>query len=175
MVHELEAARELADLGVVFLLFNLGLELKLERLRLIGTRVYVLALTQLLVTAGAIAVDRACARRWGSKAAIVVGGALALSSTAVVLRVLRDLGRTLTQLGRVAIAILLVQDIAVGPLLVLAKALGPGPARWRTAMLLALGKGGAGPAGGGVAGALCAAPGAGSSSPGSMPTRCSRR
>jgi CPA2 family monovalent cation:H+ antiporter-2 len=52
--------------------------------------------------------------------------ALALSSTAVVVRVLRDLGRTLTQLGRVAIAILLVQDIAVGPLLVLAKALGGG-------------------------------------------------
>ncbi len=140
VVHELEAARELADLGVVFLLFNLGLELKIERLRLIGTRVYVLALTQLLVTAGAIA-SIAHGFGVGIEGAIVVGGALALSSTAVVLRVLRDLGRTLTQLGRVAIAILLVQDIAVGPLLVLTKALGPGTGSLATAMLLALGKG----------------------------------
>jgi CPA2 family monovalent cation:H+ antiporter-2 len=140
VVHELEAVRELADLGIVFLLFNLGLELKIERLRLIGGRIYLLAVTQLLVTAGAIA--------WiaqmlgiGVEGAIVVGGALALSSTAVVLRVLRDLGRTLTQLGRVAIAILLVQDVAVGPLLVLTKALGPGAGSLTEALLLALGKG----------------------------------
>jgi monovalent cation:proton antiporter-2 (CPA2) family protein len=140
VVHELEAVRELADLGVVFLLFNLGLELKVERLRLIGPRVYILALTQLGVTAGAIA-SIAQGLGVGIEGAIVVGGALALSSTAVVLRVLRDLGRTLTQLGRVAIAILLVQDIAVGPLLVLAKALGPGTGSLAAALLLALGKG----------------------------------
>jgi CPA2 family monovalent cation:H+ antiporter-2 len=52
-----------------------------------------------------------------------MGGALALSSTAIVLQVLRDWGRTLTQLGRMAIAMLLVQDIAVGPLLVLVEVL----------------------------------------------------
>ncbi|MEM9441451.1 MAG: cation:proton antiporter, partial [Pseudomonadota bacterium] len=57
---------------------------------------------------------------------VVMGGALALSSTAVVLQVLRDWGRTLTQLGRMAIAILLVQDIAVGPLLVLVEVLSDG-------------------------------------------------
>src|SRR5918996_976507 len=140
VVHELEAVRELADLGVVFLLFNLGLELKIERLRLIGSRVYALAMTQLLVTAGAIAWI-AYGFGLGIEGGIVIGGALALSSTAVVLRVLRDLGRTLTQLGRVAIAILLVQDIAVGPLLVLAKALGPGTGSLALALLLALAKG----------------------------------
>jgi monovalent cation:H+ antiporter-2, CPA2 family len=140
VVHDLEAVRELADLGVVFLLFNLGLELKIERLRLIGAKVYVLALTQLLVTAAAIA-SIAHALGIGVDGATVVGGALALSSTAVVLRVLRDLGRTLTQLGRVAIAILLVQDIAVGPLLVLTKALGPAASSLLQGLLLALGKG----------------------------------
>jgi monovalent cation:proton antiporter-2 (CPA2) family protein len=140
VVRELEAARELADLGVVFLLFNLGLELKIERLRLIGTRVYVLGMSQLLVTAGAIAWI-AYALGLGIEGGIVVGGALAVSSTAVVLRVLRDLGRTLTQLGRVAIAILLVQDIAVGPLLVLTKALGPAAGSLLQGLLLALGKG----------------------------------
>ena len=71
----------------------------------------------------------------------MVGGALALSSTAVVLRVLRDLGRTLTQLGRVAIAILLVQDVAVGPLLVLTKALGPAAGSLAQALLIAFAKG----------------------------------
>jgi monovalent cation:proton antiporter-2 (CPA2) family protein len=140
VVRELEAARELADLGVVFLLFNLGLELKIERLRLIGTRVYVLGMSQLLVTAGAIAWI-AYALGLGIEGGIVVGGALAVSSTAVVLRVLRDLGRTLTQLGRVAIAILLVQDIAVGPLLVLTKALGTAAGSLIQGLLLALGKG----------------------------------
>jgi CPA2 family monovalent cation:H+ antiporter-2 len=140
VVRDLEAVHGLADLGVVFLLFNLGLELKVERLRLIGTRVYVLALTQLVVTAGAIA-SIAQALGVSIEGAIVVGGALALSSTAVVLRVLRDLGRTLTQLGRVAIAILLVQDVAVGPFLVLTKALGPGAGSLAMALLLALAKG----------------------------------
>jgi CPA2 family monovalent cation:H+ antiporter-2 len=110
---------------VVFLLFNLGLELKLERLRLFGMRVYGLALAQLLVTAAVIALIAGLAGL-PAEAAIIVGGALALSSTAVVLQVLRDLGRTLTHLGRVAIAILLAQDVAVGPLLVLVKAFDEG-------------------------------------------------
>jgi monovalent cation:H+ antiporter-2, CPA2 family len=123
VIRDLDSVHVLAELGVVFLLFSLGLELKLERLRLIGPRVYGLALAQLLVTAAVIAVMAGFAGL-GAEAALIVGGALALSSTAVVLQVLRELGRTLTQLGRIAIAILLVQDIAVGPLLVLIEALG---------------------------------------------------
>ena len=125
VIEHLEAVRHFAELGVVFLLFTLGLELKLERLKLFETRVYLLAITQLLVTAVVIA---AMAHALGLPAerAVVMGGALALSSTAVVLQVLRDWGRTLTQLGRMAIAILLVQDIAVGPLLVLVEVLSEG-------------------------------------------------
>ncbi len=94
LVQDLEAVHLLAELGVVFLLFNLGLELKIERLRLFGARVYALALTQLLVTAAGIAL---VVRGLGLpvEQAIIVGGALALSSTAVVLRVVADLGRTL--------------------------------------------------------------------------------
>jgi CPA2 family monovalent cation:H+ antiporter-2 len=118
VIQELEAVRHLAELGVVFLLFSLGLELKFERLKLFEGRVYVLAITQLLVTAVVIA---AMAHALGLPAerSVIMGGALALSSTAIVLQVLRDWGRTVTQLGRMAIAMLLVQDIAVGPLLVM--------------------------------------------------------
>jgi CPA2 family monovalent cation:H+ antiporter-2 len=124
----------------VFLLFNLGLELKLERFRLFGARVYALACTQLLVTAaaiGAIAVHLGLA----VEPAIIVGGALALSSTAVVLQVLGDLGRTLTQLGRLAIGILLVQDLTVGPLLVLVNVLSGAPGSIALGLLTALAKG----------------------------------
>ncbi|MGI9417146.1 MAG: cation:proton antiporter [Geminicoccaceae bacterium] len=125
VIEDLETWRHFAELGVVFLLFTLGLELKLERLKLFETRVYMLAITQLLVTAVVIA---AMAHMLGLPAerAVVMGGALALSSTAIVLQVLRDWGRTLTQLGRMAIAMLLVQDIAVGPLLVLVEVLSEG-------------------------------------------------
>jgi CPA2 family monovalent cation:H+ antiporter-2 len=125
VIEHLEAVRHFAELGVVFLLFTLGLELKLERLKLFETRIYLLAITQLLVTAVVIA---AMAHALGlpPERAVVMGGALALSSTAIVLQVLRDWGRTLTQLGRMAIAILLVQDIAVGPLLVLVEVLSDG-------------------------------------------------
>lgn len=122
VIENLEAVRHFAELGVVFLLFTLGLELKFERLKLFEGRVYALAITQLLVTAVVIA---AMAHALGlpPERSVVMGGALALSSTAIVLQVLRDWGRTLTQLGRMAIAMLLVQDIAVGPLLVLVKVL----------------------------------------------------
>ena len=125
VIENLDAVRHFAELGVVFLLFTLGLELKLERLKLFETRVYMLAITQLLVTAVVIA---AMAHALGlpPEKAVVMGGALALSSTAIVLQVLRDWGRTLTQLGRMAIAMLLVQDIAVGPLLVLVEVLSEG-------------------------------------------------
>ena len=139
VVRDLEAVHVLAELGVVFLLFNLGLELKLERLRLFGIRVYGLALAQLLVTGAVIAVI-AGFTGLPAEAAIIVGGALALSSTAVVLQVLRDLGRTLTQLGRVAIAILLVQDVAVGPLLVLVKAFDQSGGSLALGILTAFGK-----------------------------------
>ncbi|MCC2662558.1 MAG: kefC [Geminicoccaceae bacterium] len=140
LVHELEAVRLLGDLGVVFLLFNLGLELKLERFRLFGARVYGLACTQILMTAaviGAIAVYLGLA----VEPAIIVGGALALSSTAVVLQVLGDLGRTLTQLGRLAIGILLVQDLTVGPLLVLVNVLSGVGGSIALGLLTALAKG----------------------------------
>ncbi len=123
VIEELDKVRHQAELGVVFLLFTLGLELKLERLKLFEGRVYMLAITQLVVTAVVIAAMGQHALGLPADVSIVMGGALALSSTAVVLQVLRDWGRTVTQLGRMAIAMLLVQDIAVGPLLVLVEVL----------------------------------------------------
>jgi CPA2 family monovalent cation:H+ antiporter-2 len=139
VIRDLEGVHLIAELGVVFLLFSLGLELKLERLRLFGVQVYALALAQLVVTGIVIAIA-AVLLGVSPEAAVIVGGALALSSTAVVLQVLRDLGRTVTQLGRVAIAILLVQDLAVGPLLVLVEALGQAGGALVLGIVIALAK-----------------------------------
>lgn len=107
----------LAEIGIMFLLFSIGLELKLDRFRLYGWRTYGLAVAQLVVTTGALAV---VAHRLGLDplAAAIVAGALAFSSTALVLQILHDLGRTVTVLGRLAVAILLIQDIGVGFFLV---------------------------------------------------------
>ncbi len=120
-----EAISHLAELGVVFLLFSLGLELKLERLKLFGARAYGFATAQFFATTGFIIVVAAAAGM-PAESAVVVGCGLALSSTAVVLQVMKDLGKTVTKLGRFSIATLLVQDMAVGPLLVLVKTLGAG-------------------------------------------------
>lgn len=117
LVESLEGTRAIAELGIVFLLFAVGLELSFERLRLFGRNVYILAIAQVLVTTLAIA---AVARLFSldTTAALIVGGALSLSSTAVVLQLLRESGQTTAKFGRSAIAVLLVQDLAVAPMLV---------------------------------------------------------
>jgi len=122
LIGDFEATRALAEFGVVFLLFTIGLELTVERVRLISGRVYALGVLQIVVTAAVLTV---VARFFGLglAAAIIVGGALALSSTAIVMPLLSKLGKMNTSVGRMAVAILLLQDLAVGPLLVLIEAL----------------------------------------------------
>lgn len=123
LIEEVDAARALAELGVVFLLFAIGLELTWARLKAIGLRTYGLGLAQIGVSAVAIF---ALARLAGlsNPAALIVGGGLALSSTAIVLQVLGERAQTKTIFGRTVIAILLLQDLAVGPLLILLEVLG---------------------------------------------------
>jgi len=117
LVGNIEGVRALAEFGVVFLLFAVGLEIKLERLRLFGPRTYGLAIAQVVVTG---AVFTVVAHAWGldTQPALIVGAGLALSSTAVVLQMLGERTQMTGALGRTAIAMLLVQDVTVGPLLV---------------------------------------------------------
>lgn len=117
LVGNAEETKALAELGVVLLLFSVGLELSPERLRLFGRRTYGLAVAQMVVTTLVFA---GCAHLAGLEptSALAVGGALALSSTAIVLQLLKERGGMSGQLGRAAIAILLVQDFAVAPMLI---------------------------------------------------------
>jgi len=113
----------IADLGVVFLLFLIGLELSYERLYAMRRLVFGLGGLQVLVTTVLLAAVAALA---GAKAAaaIILGSCLALSSTAIVLEVLSNQGRLPTHTGRGSFAILLAQDLAVIPILMFVSIVG---------------------------------------------------
>ena len=113
----------IAELGVVFLMFLIGLELSFQRLLTMRRLVFGLGMLQVVVTAAVIA---GIAVLFGNGAApsLIVGLSLALSSTAIVLEVLSRQGRLMTSTGRTCFTILLAQDLAVVPLLLLVSILG---------------------------------------------------
>jgi CPA2 family monovalent cation:H+ antiporter-2 len=108
----------LADLGVVFLLFLIGLELSYQRLLTMRRLVFGLGFLQVLISAAAIAAVVAWAGA-PAAAAVIIGSCLALSSTAIVIEVLSNQRRMSTTTGRTSFSILLAQDIAVVPILIL--------------------------------------------------------
>ncbi len=114
----------LGEFGIVFLLFLIGLELTFERL--IAMRSHVFGLGGIQVTLTTMLVTLA-AYYYGLnlKVSIIIGGGLALSSTAIVFQLLQEKQATSTEMGRLSIAILLLQDLAVIPLLVLVPLLVP--------------------------------------------------
>lgn len=120
-----EAIAPIADLGVVMLMFMIGLEMTLPRLRAMRHFVFVLGPLQMgLCTAVVGGGLLALGQGWAS--AVVLALALAMSSTAVVLRVLADRREMNGKLGRAALGVLLFQDIAAVPILVAIGVLGRG-------------------------------------------------
>lgn len=122
-ITDLDGVRALAELGVIFLLFMIGLELSIERLWAMRRLVFGLGSLQVLVTGFAIGLIA-----WGfgnsPAASIVLGACLALSSTAIVMQLLIEQRRLATPLGRTSFSILLMQDLAVVPLLFVVGVLG---------------------------------------------------
>lgn len=118
LITDLEGVRPLAELGVVFLLFMIGLELSPDRLWAMRRRVFGLGGAQIVVTGAVIAV---IAWLFDNPLAIaaVLGASFALSSTAIVMQLLAENRRMGTATGRVSFAILLCQDLAVLPILFL--------------------------------------------------------
>ncbi len=139
LVDHVGVAVHLGEFGVAFLLFAVGLELKLERLRLFGARVFIMGAIQVVVTT---AVFTAIAAAFGLSltVAVLIGGALSLSSTAIVFQLLGERTVMAGQFGRTALAILLVQDIMVGPLLVFVSVAGAGAETLGPALLEAAAK-----------------------------------
>ena len=115
----------LGELGVVFLLFLIGLELSLKRLVTMRRLVFGLGGLQVVLSALAIAAAGA-ALGLDAGTASIVGLSLALSSTAIVVELLSEQHRLATATGRASFSILLLQDLAVVPLLLLVTLIGPG-------------------------------------------------
>jgi len=115
-IQDAEATRGLAEFGVVFLLFVIGLEVSSERLWALRRFVLGLGLAQVLLTAGVVG---AIALAFGSGApvAAITGLAFGLSSTAVVLQILGERRQLAGPVGRAGFSILLLQDLAVVPIL----------------------------------------------------------
>jgi monovalent cation:H+ antiporter-2, CPA2 family len=106
----------IAELGVVFLLFLIGIELSLGRLLAMRRLVFGLGGLQVLTASAAIAAFAIYAGQTPSDA-IILGGSLSLSSTAIVLELLSNQERLTSTVGRAGFSILLAQDLAVIPLL----------------------------------------------------------
>lgn len=113
----------IAELGVVFLLFLIGLELKPSRLWALRRDIFGLGLCQVLFTG--LVISAILWTTLGSAAAIIAGFGMALSSTAFGMQILEDSGDTNQRYGQRAFSILLFQDMAIAPLLVLATFLAP--------------------------------------------------
>jgi CPA2 family monovalent cation:H+ antiporter-2 len=105
-----------AELGVVFLLFMIGLELSFERLRLMRSFVFGLGTLQLVLSTAAIAAIAIMVGLSGP-AALVVGMALAMSRTAIIVQVLSERKRLKSPAGRISFSVLVLQDLAVVPIL----------------------------------------------------------
>lgn len=108
---------QLAELGVVFLLFTIGLELSWERLRSLRRYVFGLGPLQVALCLTATALI-AYAAGQPPTAAIMIGAALALSSTAIVMPILSEQKRQHAIAGRATFSVLLFQDLAVAPILI---------------------------------------------------------
>src|SRR6202035_3082886 len=116
------ATRLLAELGVAFLLFTLGLEFSLPRMLAMRREVFGLGAAQVIATAGVFALlGHLLGIAW--LIAIVLGGAVAMSSTAILLQQLTERAELNRTHGRLAFSMLLFQDLAFVPLLALASGL----------------------------------------------------
>ncbi len=111
--------RHLAEFGVVFLLFVIGIEMKPSRLWVMRRSVFGLGTAQVLVTGVIITLLAQALLGVPLRTALIVGFGLALSSTAFGLQILSDKGELGTTYGRTSFAILLLQDLAIVPLMAL--------------------------------------------------------
>ncbi len=143
-------ARSLAEFGVVFLMFVIGLEFNLPKLRSMRALVFGLGLSQVgltivgavagnaLLAAGFAALGRAWDLSW--QGAIALGAAMAMSSTAILVKLMAERLELDSEHGRRVMGVLLFQDLAVVPLLVLIPALGAGGQNLGVTLAVALAK-----------------------------------
>lgn len=118
LVENRDTIALMAQLGVIVLLFFIGMELSLRSFRKIWKTAVITTMIQIFVSVGALyAATRLFG--WPAPYAILFGFCLAISSTAVAVTVLEEVGELRSQVGKLAIGILIAQDLAVAPMLVM--------------------------------------------------------
>ena len=118
-LHGDKTLEHIAEFGVVFLMFTIGLEFSFAHLNSMKREVFLIGLLQVILTAAIITLVTQLFFDINLKAGIIVGAGLALSSTAIVLKILNETGKIKSEVGRNALGILIFQDIAVIPILLL--------------------------------------------------------
>jgi CPA2 family monovalent cation:H+ antiporter-2 len=132
--------RHLAEFGVVFLMFSIGLEFSLPKLRVMQREVFGLGSAQVLVTIAACVGLSMLIGGGDWQAGLAIGGVLAMSSTAVITKLLAERIELETAHGRAIMGVLLFQDLAVVPLLILIPVLAQPATGIGAAIALALAK-----------------------------------
>lgn len=140
-ITHVDTMAHVAELGVVLLMFMIGLEMSFDRLRLLRRLVLGLGTAQILVCGAGLTAALTWYWHLPLNTTIVLALALTMSSTAVVIQVLADSRRLTSPIGRVAFAVLLAQDLAVVPILFAMDTLAPRETGFSSAELaIALGK-----------------------------------
>jgi CPA2 family monovalent cation:H+ antiporter-2 len=145
LAQDAAGVRHLGEFGVVFLMFVIGLEFNLPKLRsmrrhVFGLGLFQVLLTMLLVIAGSLLLAELAPAWWKMnwQTAVALSGAVAMSSTALVVKLLAERLELESEHGKRVMGILLFQDLAVVPLLVLIPALGSPPEQLFAALGIAL-------------------------------------
>ncbi|MBN8475858.1 cation:proton antiporter [Sulfuritalea sp.] len=138
LLAESEEVQGFAEFGVVFLMFTIGLEFSLKRLQAMRNLVFGFGSAQMALTALGTGLVTALAYGQGWRGGIAVGLAVAMSSTAIVAKMLSDRFELHSRSGRQTMGVLLFQDLAVAPCLILLPALAAsGEDLWRSLALAA--------------------------------------
>lgn len=137
LMKDVSGAQHLAEFGVVFLMFSIGLEFSLPKLHTMRRTVFGLGLAQVAVTMGAVtALSLVFGHSW--QLGLALGGILSMSSTAVLSKLLAERMELDAPHGRDVIGVLLFQDLAVVPLLILLPSLSKPPEQMAMLMGIAL-------------------------------------
>jgi monovalent cation:H+ antiporter-2, CPA2 family len=137
--HDLEGIRLLGELGIVFLLFIIGLELSPQRLWAMRRLIFGLGTAQVIICAALIGATAFWAGQ-GMGASVVIGLSLALSSTAIVMKIIMDRHQFASPMGQTSFSILLLQDLAVVPIIFIIALLGQGQSGEELSLPMEIGK-----------------------------------
>ena len=110
-VHSLDTVRLLADLGLIILLFAIGLEFGWRRIRMLGPSILIIGAVEITFMT-VLGYQLGMLMGWTSIEAIFLGGAVSISSSAIILKMLRDTGILFSEHGRIIVGILVVEDFA---------------------------------------------------------------